>query len=802
MFDQMLAQLNLTDNKIFGLEAGLVAPSGSCPPNVPDCPVFEAQAMLNFIQEVLPIWASVPNFITATILSYNPELADKSPWVWGSLFEQFIKSLQDPTATAIQGIEKILQQFLDWLNNHNLVDCPNGGMAISLDYCTAANRIVPSANNCPTQNEGPFRPFAYSVCTVQKVPESVPSYATAFTASTKYKFHIDEVVDSKVCNNRYWPEYSWQADITENYTKPRLPWAGYGESTNSDLAESEYLADYYEGTAYYNGERPKWEDVWNQAGVFRKLAPDWYQDDLKCEMIKNSDENYEVKLEILGGDLSILGNLASLPINWFAERTGPNKDKLRDITCPPKDPTERTAWKTANWRDALLWAAVPMFTRADSPGLLTLTSQYPSNLSDTTGDGENINSNKINYPLSVPHLKRLRDISNETYSMLLPDSFSSANNRNTAEISPETKFSPASQNAQSSISNIKYLASSQPLSPPSNLLAEAPQPPPTSSCPNPGLNLYQNINPDGSVSYSFTETLINNCYYNDITVHVEYFLDGNSIGECSEFFRQVAHNDPNDPNNHPLPLACQPAYNISQGGQLTAKIWWEGAGIQGGDQTYCGNPTAQTDSCQCTTTTDQSGQATTNCLVNTPKSEFTCNPKGRTASSKEDPSAQTDPKDPDKLDKLRDTPTKQLLDNPDDWPTSGALVKNADQDQIRCYQGETNKCFRTRTFATQITSTLQFPHLIKIWDNIAKTKNSGLMNLFTTGETGFRTADSKTNIDYATTTPNVQIKPTEGSVYVPFLQGIAEAQACVSRRLLLPEAFRDNISCPPIFNTF
>src|SRR3989344_9249018 len=90
-YRDVLKQFGLNDSKVFALETGLVDKSGTCPDNVPDCPIFETTAMLNFMQKVLPIWAKDPNFVMASPLSYNPEIADHSSWIWGKAFEQFLK---------------------------------------------------------------------------------------------------------------------------------------------------------------------------------------------------------------------------------------------------------------------------------------------------------------------------------------------------------------------------------------------------------------------------------------------------------------------------------------------------------------------------------------------------------------------------------------------------------------------------------------------------------------------------------------------------------------------------------------
>lgn len=829
-YREVLAQLGLANAKVFALETGIVDQSGTCPPNVPDCPIFETQAMLNLMYKLLPIWANDPNFIMGSILSYNPEIADKSPWIWGSIFEEFLKSLKDENGVPLSG-EKILEKFLKWLEEHPMIDCPGGGKAISLEYCQSTQTPTSS---CSTKNQGSFRPHAYSICDIQPVPSPVQSYATSFEVFVENTVRVTSIAPNQAltCDNAYWPSHEWEAAIWETYDQTRLPLAGFGESVENTLAESKYIADYLEGTAQYNTENHILTNTWANTGVFRKLSPSWYQDQLKCAMIQkakdNNKYNYTVRLKWSNEDITVLnqayklaeslissGSVIGKTINMFniaktiiEETSAQNIDRfctfadavgvpsackkqLRNFACPPSNPTERFWYNLLSPREAHLWAAVPMFTREDTPGTVTFTVQNPPTniFEDQSGDGLKVGSNSIQYPLSVPHLARLNDISRTTYNMIMPAGL---------------------QNpllSQNTPSNLPLIASAKtPLSPPppDNLLANVAE-------PSTGGGEFLEDDCGLVIENGFVK------HYNshrescgdiaDFSMTVEYAIDGGRYqvachsgimdGELlPQAFdgrfepRNISDNDLRD-GGHCGQLNGSGITDLAQS-SFKVRVTTSG-GTGGCNQAFTKEAEVVKDN-------DNNWNAVGcgKALPPVPQA-ISCNQRGPYNPDSEDSQAQKDPKDPDKLDNLRPTPPSQRLvnNNPEPLPDTGADKTKADQDAARCEynQNHSDYCYRTFRYSTGITSRLQLPYLKQIWQQEAYDKKSGLFNILTPGTQGkFPKTNSKSDVKYEAYP--AQTDPSQGSVYFPYLQGIFDAQSCVSQRLLLPNQYAANVPCP------
>ena len=115
-YREILAQLGIPDAKVFALETGIVDQSGTCPPEVTDCPIFEVGPMYNLLVALQSIWANDPNFIMGSPLSYNPELRDHPDWLLASIVGEFIKSLRGtggPIPAAWS--EDLQREFEEWL---------------------------------------------------------------------------------------------------------------------------------------------------------------------------------------------------------------------------------------------------------------------------------------------------------------------------------------------------------------------------------------------------------------------------------------------------------------------------------------------------------------------------------------------------------------------------------------------------------------------------------------------------------------------------------------------------------------
>lgn len=85
-------------------------------------------------------------------------------------------------------------------------------------------------------------------------------------------------------------ETSWGGTVTIDPTETKIPFVG----KKGEESEEKYLADYFEGTSEYYEDYPMyWRDWINYAGVWRKLSPMEYQNQLKEKMVERAEETIE-----------------------------------------------------------------------------------------------------------------------------------------------------------------------------------------------------------------------------------------------------------------------------------------------------------------------------------------------------------------------------------------------------------------------------------------------------------------------------------------------------------------------------
>ena len=250
------------------------------------------------------------------------------------------------------------------------------------------------------------------------------TFAVHNTVSWKWK-------DSNfICEptGEHWVERDWGGDIIIDPSQVKVPFVG--KKGEEDVEK--YLADYFEGTAFYYGpdidlsdckkENPNEveqeacqeavERVVAEGGVFRKLAPKEWQDELKKEMIERAQK-------------SLAGNIqegTEIIHDYLIEHGGISMS-LSQINPPPKPPEDLETeaayqnWvgRYDNWRESdsgKLWAAVPMFTREDSPG--QVIASVNTKRKDTVAVIPPVQVEK------VPHLARLFEVTRELQNLLLP----------------------------------------------------------------------------------------------------------------------------------------------------------------------------------------------------------------------------------------------------------------------------------------------------------------------------------------------------------------------------------------------
>lgn len=258
----------------------------------------------------------------------------------------------------------------------------------------------------------------------------------------------------------------WIRSILSNFTGETIPGETKEEAENRIR---HYLAEYFEGTLYGPGynysdyveselanydelpSKVKDRSLLNEAGVYRKLAPYDVQNNLKKEVVQRSVatqrtgatsdpiRNYTINLDRKTTLPFFLKNLPFLqgPVEQLTNQVNAffnlETAKLVDFESHLHPSiTDPDYWKRfQDWRCdgglkipiiefclirgkyAALWKAVPMFSREDNLGRITLSAQGPG-------------SSLITLPedISVPHTQRLYEATRNTSMLLTSKPFS------------------------------------------------------------------------------------------------------------------------------------------------------------------------------------------------------------------------------------------------------------------------------------------------------------------------------------------------------------------------------------------
>jgi hypothetical protein len=213
---------------------------------------------------------------------------------------------------------------------------------------------------------------------------------------------------------------NFSAGMTVNADDAVVPFVGFKdikkdgrEGRSSNL--NNYLADYFEGTAYYDGEKydPGNNEqnrnlVW-ETGVFRKLSTIDDQNEQKIDMIK---KGYDY--EVTDGELSARMN------EWKSQPYAYNGTTGR---FPPdkNDPNyEENKEKWLKTKYGKLWNYVPLFTREDAPGkMIVKIAHDPGKISLPDGViGKQIDDHTIEYPVAFPHIARLYEATKKIHEII------------------------------------------------------------------------------------------------------------------------------------------------------------------------------------------------------------------------------------------------------------------------------------------------------------------------------------------------------------------------------------------------
>src|SRR3989344_3030120 len=188
------------------------------------------------------------------------------------------------------------------------------------------------------------------------------------------------------------------------------------DASLSDLDKSkQYLADYLEGRAYYEGGS---EDPDNlslaRLGVFRKLAPLTYQDQLKHAMVARATGNFDSADNIYGfapasttvHDYEVTDGTTSINLSDFANHLKPLTENFEDDAEYQEALESWEASDDGRW--ANLWAYVPMFSREDVKAFIEPVDE----------PGQTTNPNPIE--VAIPHLARTYEVASALSFILSP----------------------------------------------------------------------------------------------------------------------------------------------------------------------------------------------------------------------------------------------------------------------------------------------------------------------------------------------------------------------------------------------
>jgi murein DD-endopeptidase MepM/ murein hydrolase activator NlpD len=231
--------------------------------------------------------------------------------------------------------------------------------------------------------------------------------------------------------------------LTQDFTHFITPLLSITDPKKSDYSlpfndkAQRYLADFLEGRAYYepqpepdNPTPAQVTDLFNRLGVFRKLAPASYQDQLKKAMIYRADNQFiymrnpygfepasqKINNYVVG---SWQGQTVTLKDYWHNNAWAPLPEEYKN--------TAEYAQAYQNWklRDggkwAALWPYVPMFTREDTEGIIQIVDSVPPP-APYSPSGKYIENNRTidQVTVSHPHLARTYELTTSLSYLLTP----------------------------------------------------------------------------------------------------------------------------------------------------------------------------------------------------------------------------------------------------------------------------------------------------------------------------------------------------------------------------------------------
>lgn len=673
---------------------------------------------------------------------------------------------------------------------------------------------------CGSETPTTFRPFPYAACGMTPDYSIMDKgFATTFRAMQVVTLHYAQFTS---CDNLMISHVDWGGNVIIHMEEPRLPFVGYGASDNIPQAETKYLADYFDGTLFYDGklvDTTKKEDVarmFEEGGVFRKLAPQEIQDYYRCLMVRRAQ-----------------GRISSPnPVHDYTIKYNGESQPLTAFSCPPdKVGTDAyNAWRQ-NTLSGRLWPAVPVTTRDDYPGEVYLTVQSPPGVLANPGP----------HPLSVPHMARLQEITKLVQETVLsafslhslssssqPQNTASQDNsgqsqnlaskNNSQATSSTTESAVALPDAATAASNCQLATAARQENQPQVLSIQ------DSDSSRQLLAQASDIPPDDNCGLSIDPTTFGAKVYNprrnecgilaDVThFTVTYSADGGSSTTACDHGENL-HGE----------IGTNPIY--------IPDLW-------NGDCSYSG-PKPQnsfsvtvsfdnaTGSWSCdkhvvlsnTLTKDANGNWILNCgqipVPPTPacQNPDTTNPPDRNKDAIEDTINNG------YLNQLRNNPIQTYLtvqgyiiqmskSDWDHWVSCANACLNSPTPEARkqcCAESSSGCCSPLRDFnvSRRIGTDVYLPYMKKTWEQTSKVSTSGLFHIFTpANQEDFESTWAKDEISFEFTPGWTD--PSQGWLYFPYLGGTQLAKECIVNRILCSESMQGKgkacaatAQCPPL----
>lgn len=702
----------------------------------------------SFLNFVVSHWQNDPNFLGFTPLSASDF---GNNYLLSPEFRAILQQFITPGAVGTFDMETLRAIFEAWLESQGLIECKDEkgnvfGYARNEEECQnllSQLQIKRTPLACNVSNPGgpDSRPVPCDAC--NKTDKMIGSCATSFSVNDTVSYERGD--SDFMCEDQHWVERDWGGLVTVDPSQTTIPFVGKKGQEN----RLNYLADYFEGICpYYTGQpcadedAPPWQVLagLTDTGVWQRLAPPVEQDRYKREMVSRARRSLAGTIEegaIHDYLVSYKGESAKL--SEFAGHLPPETDD-------PNYLERYEAWKNSGggkWYR--LWAAVPMFSREDTPG------QIAPYLGSKQKDRFEILNPEAQVE-KVPHVARLYETVKAVNEMLLP-------------MIKETLTSPGAKREENYL-----LASAQPVSP--QVLGEKVYLAQGDNCDRPFDVSIVNVSYDGKAIYYSVHLSLNPPGNEGLQCHL--YVNNKFWGGCIAPSGTTLQAGASAGLVDPVPAPGDGAYYISASAQLDR-------------HTFCGFTRVMDTACQVTIAAGRVTQTT--CGVSVP-SVPTCGlPKAMPVEACEKEAiTDSNPNDnlccdpiQSKLDAIDQFYNKKYLSCDDPSGEYDCRVNSLGVEVCKhhCHDKVTENVERKFGVA------LSHPYLREIWEETAEF-TQGVFNIFRPPtEPKFEELDAASDISYGYTPGTVS--PSSGRFYFPYLGGVQKAKEWVIQALSPPQ---------------